>query len=91
MAGWDWTVPAFGHKIDMLKLLGNVLYTHTGAAEHGGVLEGDRRLHGRDQSKGRGRQGKLSDKKGISQKPLFCRLLVQEEGCLRVDSPWLEG
>ena len=24
-------------------------------------------------------------------KLFFCRLLVQEEGCLRVDSPWLEG
>ena len=79
----------------LLVLFGNVLskqdVPHTGEAEHGGVLEGNRRLHGRDQPQGRGRQGKLSKEKGIFKKTFFCRLSDQEEGCLQVDSPWPEG
>ena len=79
----------------LLVLFGNVLskqdVPHTGEAEHGGVLEGNRRLHGRDQPQGRGRQGKVSNRKGISKKTSFFRLSDQEEGCLQVGSPWPEG
>ena len=70
----------------LLVLFGNVLskqdVPHTGEAEHGGVLEGNRRLHGRDQPQGRGRQGKVSNRKGISKKTSFLQVVGSGGGVL---------